>query len=109
MAYDEGLATRIRDILEDTPNVTERKMFGGLAFMVGGNMAVGIVGDDLMVRVGKDAYTDALAQPFAREMDFTGKAMQGLVYVSLEGTAEDDDLAAWISKGVGFARSLPQK
>lgn len=109
MAYDEGLAERIRVELGDDDDVTERKMFGGIAFMCGGNMAVGIVGDELMVRVGKDRFEDALAEPHAREMDFTGRPSKGMVYVGVEGFAEDDDLRAWLDRGTAYARSLHLK
>lgn len=109
MAFDEGLAQRIREAIGDDPDVVERKMFGGLAFMLRGNMAVGIVGDELMVRVGPDAWEASLALPHAREMDFTGRSMRGMVYVGVDGIAEDDDLAAWIERGAAFAGSLPPK
>jgi hypothetical protein len=109
MAYDEQLAERVRAVLGDDPGIDERKMFGGLAFLLDGNMAVGITGEDLMVRVGPDAWADALAQPHAREMDFTGRSMKGLVYVAPDGVAEDEELAAWIGRGIDFAGSLPPK
>ncbi len=114
MAYDEGLAQRIREALEDETTrggrqVVERKMFGGLAFMLGGNMCVGVSGDEMMVRVGPDAYSDALAQPHAREMDFTGKPLRGFVYVDPAGFDSDEDLEAWLERGARFARSLPVK
>ena len=109
MAFDAGLAHRIRETAGDGPSMTERNMFGGLCFMYNGNMCLGIVGSDLMVRVGPDAYVDALAAPHAREMDFNGRPMRGMVYVSPEGVADDADLAAWIDRGVAFARSLPPK
>jgi|GEM_PF-5100992 len=88
MAYDEGLAYRIREVFADHPAgpaVTEKKMFGGIAFLVSGNMAVGVVGEELMVRVGPDAYQATLELPHARQMDFTGKPMKGFVYVGAEG------------------------
>lgn len=114
MAYDEGLAQRIREALENGElrrdrAVVERKMFGGLAFMLGGNMCIGVSGDELMARVGPDAYADALAQPHAREMDFTGKPLRGFVYVDALGFESDEDLEAWIERGASFARSLPVK
>ena len=109
MAYDEGLAQRIREYLDERSGVSERKMFGGIAFMLGGNMCCGVVGEELMVRVGADGYPDALAQPHAREMDFTGRAMKGMVYVAVPGTLEDESLAVWIDRGVAFAGSLPVK
>lgn len=112
MAYDEGLAQRIQEILsedDDGARATERKMFGGLAFLVEGNMAVGVVGDELMVRVGPEAYEAALAEAHARPMDFTGRPMKGFVFVEAEGLCEDEDLRQWIGRGVAFARSLPTK
>jgi hypothetical protein len=84
-------------------------MFGGLAFLIDGNMCIGIVGDDLMVRVGSDAYEGALAQPHAREMDFTGRPMRGIVYVGTKGTASKQALEKWIDRGLDFAGSLPPK
>jgi len=109
MPYDEGLAHRIEALLNDQSDISEKKMFGGLCYMCRGHMACGIVGSELMVRVGKDAYADALAQEHAREMDFTGKPLTDMVYVSEEGIAEDADLLAWISRGLANARSLPEK
>ena len=84
-------------------------MFGGLCFMVQGNMCCGILQDDIMVRVGADAHADALAQPHARPMDFTGKAMKGMVYVGPEGLEGDDDLEGWVQRGLSFTLSLPAK
>ncbi len=109
MAYDEGLAHRIREVLASRDDVSEKKMFGGLAFMVRGHTTCGIIGDELMVRVGHDGYLDALAQPHAREMDFTGRPMKTMVYVGIDGFAEDDDLASWIGRGVAVAESQPAK
>lgn len=109
MAYDEGLAERVRDELADRPELVERKMFGGLAFMVAGNMCCGVLGDDLIVRVGPDAYESALGEPHAREMDFTGRPMRGMVVVDGSGVADDDALAAWVGRGLAFAGSLPAK
>jgi len=109
MAFDEGLAQRIRETLDERIGVSEKKMFGGLCFLVGGNMACGVIGEELMVRVGPDAYEDSLAQPHAREMDFTGRALRGMVYVSAEGAEEDADLSTWVGRGAGFAASLPVK
>ncbi len=108
MAYDEGLAERIRMALSETPDVTEKKMFGGLSFLVAGNMACGVL-DRLIVRVGKEKYADALARPHVREMDFTGRSMRGWVYVEPDGYESDADLQAWVKEGVQFAQSLPPK
>jgi TfoX/Sxy family transcriptional regulator of competence genes len=109
MAYDAGLAQRVREVLEDRSDLSEKKMFGGIVFLLGGNMCVGIVGDELMVRVGPDAYEAALEQPFAREMDFTGKPMRGMLYVADPGCREEAQLADWVERGVAFAGALPAK
>ena len=106
MAYDEGLAERIRSVLEDAGDVTEKRMFGGVAFLLRGKMFVGIVKDDLMVRVGPDDYEAALTRPFARPMDFTGTAMAGYVFVAPEGMDEDDVLEDWVRRGLRFAATL---
>ena len=109
MAYDEGLAERIRSQLAGRTDVREQKMFGGLAFMVAERMAVGIVGDDLMVRVGRDDYDEAVRRPHARPMDFTGRPSKGMVYVSPEGTSSDADLARWVSVGAASAVALTKR
>lgn len=109
MAYDEGLAQRLRELLDEQPALSEKRMFGGLAFLVGGNMAVGIVKDELMVRVGPAAHAAALAEPHARPMDFTKRPMQGFVFVGPAGFEDDADLARWVARGVRFAASLPRK
>jgi TfoX/Sxy family transcriptional regulator of competence genes len=108
MAFDEGLAERIRSVLDGERGVTEKKMFGGVAFLLRGKMFVGIVKNDLMVRVGPAGYQDALKKPFARPMDFTGKPMDGYVYVAPKGTSEDDALESWVRRGLSFASTLPQ-
>ena len=109
MAFDEGLARRIREQLQDRADVEEKKMFGGLCFMVSSHMCCGIVGDTLMARVGPDNYERCLARTHANEMDFTGKPMKGMVYVSPEGVAADADLATWVKFCVDFVESLPVK
>lgn len=109
MAFDEGLADRIRDVLISRSEVSERKMFGGIAFMVAGNMAVGVIGEDLMVRLDPADAEKALEEPHTRPMDFTGKPMKNMVYVDSEGTASDEDLAGWVEAGADYASSLPPK
>jgi TfoX/Sxy family transcriptional regulator of competence genes len=109
MAYDEGLAERLREIYEEITQYTEKKMFGGLAFMVDGHMSCGVVNDTLMVRVGPEQYEHALAQPYAREMDFTGKPLRGFIYVEPEGFESDVALASWVRQSLEFVRSLPPK
>lgn len=109
MAYDEGLAARVRDVLALEPDLTQRKMFGGLAFMLRGNMCCGVVGDELMVRVGSEGHADALNRPHARPMDFTGRPLKGMLVVGCDGVAADADLRAWVELGATHARSLPPK
>lgn len=109
MAYNEELVTRIRDLLEDRVEVEEKRMFGGLTFMVNGHMACGVSNDILVVRVGADHYEDALRVPFARECDFTGRPLKGMVMVDRRGFNSPGDLQAWVDRGVRFARSLPAK
>ncbi len=109
MAYDQGVAERLREAFADIPASEEKRMFGGLAMMVNGHMSCGVVGEELMVRVGKPGYEAALAQPHAREMDFTGKALSGFVYVAPEGFADDEQLAAWVQRSLDFVLSLPPK
>lgn len=105
MAYDERLADRIRTTLRGRDDVVEKRMFGGIAFMVAGRMACGVVHDDLMVRVGPDGHETALAQPHTRPMDFTGRPMRGMVYIHPEGIANDADLARWLDRAVSVATS----
>ncbi|MDO8612139.1 MAG: TfoX/Sxy family protein [Dehalococcoidia bacterium] len=95
--------------MADKHSVVEKRMFGGIAFMLRGNMCCGIVRDDLMVRVGPERHEEALAQPHARPMDFTGRAMRGMVYVTPEGFRTDEGLKSWVEQGLGFAASLPAK
>ena len=111
MVYDEGLVQRIREILQDQDQhgVTEKKMFGGVAFFIKGNMCCGVVKEKLMVRVGKDSYEASLQEPNVQKMDFTGKPMRGLIYVEEVGIQEDETLEYWVFKGVIYAESLPAK
>jgi TfoX/Sxy family transcriptional regulator of competence genes len=109
VAYDEALAARIREVIGDIDGeVTERKMFGGLAFMLNGHMFTGIVGDELMLRLGDAGAEAALRREQVREMDFTGRPMKAMVFVapaSLEGEA----LSEWVTSAAAFAQSLPPK
>src|SRR5947209_7472803 len=108
MAYDELLADRVRNFLAGYPGLSERKMFGGLAFMLSGNMCCGIVGERLMLRLGAELAEKALEQPHVHPMDFTGRPMTGMVYVGLEGT-RGKSLQRWLSHAAAFARALPPK
>ena len=109
MPYDERLAERVDQLLLAQDGVTARKMFGGLALMLNGNMSVGIHQDKLMVRVGPEGYEDALERPYSKPMDITGRPMKGWVMVDAEGVAADADLEVWVQLGVRFASSLPAK
>ncbi|TMB68218.1 MAG: TfoX/Sxy family protein [Chloroflexi bacterium] len=109
MAYNEQLAGRIRGILGDSPGLTERKMFGGIAFMLNGNMFCGITREDLMARVGPERFEEALASPGARPMDFAARPMKGMVFVAPEGYVSDEQLRGWVEQTLDFARSLPAK
>jgi TfoX/Sxy family transcriptional regulator of competence genes len=104
MPFDDALAERVRAELAGEPGLTERKMFGGIAWMVGGNLAVGVRGDDLMVRVGPDGAAAALAEPYARQSYMGEREMRGWILVG-----PVDDLAGWVRRGVEYARSLPAK
>lgn len=109
MAYDEQLVERIRGVLGGDIGYGEKKMFGGVCFLLHGNMVAGVATDDLMLRVGPDAWADALAQPHAREMDFTGRSMKGYVFVSPDGVSEDADLQTWLDRALDFVGTLPPK
>lgn len=109
MAYDLDLAERVRKALAGERGVTEKAMFGGIAFLVGGHMAVGVSKDELMVRVGPDAHDEASALPHTRPMDFTGKPMRGMLFVAPAGTRTAADVRAWATRALTFARTLPPK
>lgn len=109
MAYDEGVAQRLREYFSGHPEIVEKRMFGGLAFMLSGHMCVGVVNDTLMARVGPDTYAEALQRPHVREMDFTGRPLRGFVYVAPEGFASDRDLHAWLQRCEDFVGTLPPK
>src|ERR1041385_7632826 len=107
MAYDEKLADRIRQALGPDDGIEERKMFGGLAFLRGGRMFVGIAGDELMVRVGPERYEESLGKPHVRPMDFTGRPMKGYVYVAPAGRQTEPSLRAWVRLASRFVTTLP--
>lgn len=106
MAYDEGLAERIAELL---PTAKQRRMFGGVAFMERGNMVVGVIGDEMIARVGPTATAAALKESGVRPFDFTGRAMSGWVVVAQEVLPEEEELAAWVKRCRTFAATLPAK
>ncbi|MEW5249603.1 TfoX/Sxy family protein [Microbulbifer sp. 2201CG32-9] len=107
MSYNQELAKKIRELLADNEGLSEKQLFGGLAFMLNGNMACGVVGEELLVRVGPDNYQQALGERFTRPMDFTGRPLKGMVYVEEDAIAAD--LGEWVSRGAEFAGNLPPK
>ena len=110
MAYDEKLAERIRKVLGGKrKGITEKKMFGGIAWLLDGKMFVGIAKGELMVRVGPDEHDKAMAKPNVRPMDFTGRPMKGYVFVKPAGIAKDAALAAWVDQAAEHAATLPAK
>ena len=109
MAYDTSLAQRVREVLGKPTGVSERAMFGGLAFLVDGKMFIGIRNSSLMARVGPERHSDALAMPSVRVMDFTGRPMKGYVYIDPPAIADDRDLRAWVSWCVEYVALLPSK
>jgi TfoX/Sxy family transcriptional regulator of competence genes len=109
VAYDEQLADRVRDLLSAHSDVSEREMFGGIAFMVGGNMAVGVRDEDLIVRLDREEGERALAESGVREFDLTGRPMSGWIMVEPAKTADEESLAGWVETGAGYAASLPAK
>jgi hypothetical protein len=113
MAFDQRLADRVRVALRRVPSVAattkEIRMFGGLCFMVRGHMCCGVIGDDLVVRIGAARYREALVQPHARPMDFTSRPLAGFIYVAPAGWRRPADLSTWIRRALAFAGSLPAK
>jgi len=105
--FNDLTARKIRNALDNTPGVSERQIIGGVAFLLEGNMCCGIFDEKLVVRVGPDAYHDALREPHAHPMDFTGRPLPGFVYIAREGYASEFSLQQWIDRSVGFVSSLP--
>lgn len=109
MPYDEQLADRIQDILVGQPGLEAKKMFGGVGYLVQGNMACGVHKDMLIVRVGPDAFEESMEHPHTRPFDMTGRVMKGWVMVEPPGFSSEDDLKVWVQTGLDFALSLPSK
>jgi len=109
VAYNEELAERMRAQLKSTRGVVEKKMFGGIGFLVNGNMACGVNRQDLIVRLSDDDFEKAIKQSHARIFDAMGKPMKGWLLVAPEGCASDKALQSWMEKGIAFAKSLPKK
>ena len=112
MAYNEQLNDRLREVMAELPGVEEKHMFGGVCYMLNGKMCIGIVKDELMCRIGPDAYEGALERKGCREMVFTGKPMNGYVFVSEEGMKTKKDFAHWVDLCIAFnqqAKATPKK
>jgi TfoX/Sxy family transcriptional regulator of competence genes len=109
MPYNDELARRIRRFLEETPGLVEKKMFGGICFILHGNMAIGVLNNALLVRTGPERYEKALQKPHTRLFDMTGKPMKGWITVDPQGYEDDSDLVEWIEWGMETARQLPAK
>ena len=109
MAYSENLAERIRRQLAGPRNVTEKKMFGGIGFLMNGNMCVGIWKNSLIARIGSERYAKSLKQEFVGPFDITGRAMKGWVLVAPEGVEKDDQLQKWIQQALTLVENLPAK
>jgi TfoX/Sxy family transcriptional regulator of competence genes len=109
VAYDEELADRVRELLAPRDAVSEREMFGGIGFMLGGNMACGVNGEDLIVRLSPEEGEKALEEEAVRPFDLPGRPLKGWITVSTQGTASDEDLTGWVDAGADFASSLPPK
>lgn len=109
MSYDEELAERLRTVVAARSDVTEKRMFGGLAFLLNGHMFCGIIKEDLMVRVGPQKYETALLKPHARPMDFTGRPLNGYVYVAPAGYLRTETLKQWVLRSLDFVSTLPAK
>ena len=109
MAFDEGLAHRVGNLLRNQPGLVEKKMFGGVGYLLHGNMACGINKNNLIVRVGPDKYEAALERPYTTVFDITGRPMKGWVVVEPPGFETEEMLKGWVQQGVDFALSLPPK
>jgi hypothetical protein len=109
MAYDQTLVSRVHELISDIPGLREKKMFGGVGFIINGNMACGVYGDDLIVRVGSEGYAELITLAHTRPFDLTGKPMSGWLLVTPAGIVLDRDLEQWVARGVAFAQTLPAK
>lgn len=109
MANDDAVVERVRSVLKRRKGISERKMFGGIAFMLNSNMVCGVNKKDLVLRLGKERAAQALTEPNTRAMDFTGKVLKSMVYISPAGYQSDDQLKSWIKRALDFAKTLQAK
>lgn len=109
MSEDEKLASRIQEALEGKQGITRKRMFGGVCFLLHGNMLCGIAEGKLVARIGKEGYDEALTQNHTAPMDFTGRSLKGLIYVLPEGTKSQADVEKWVNRSLAFVEGLPRK
>lgn len=109
MGYNEKIAGRVRRVLSDRAGVTEQKMFGGLCFLINGNMCCGVQDGSIVLRLGEDGADEALKRKHTRSMDFTGRVIKSMVYVDGPGFTRSRDLRRWVELAAGFAEELPAK
>lgn len=109
MAYDESVAARVREVMKRRKGVGEQKLFGGIAFMLNGNMCCGVLGDELIVRLGNDGVLEALEEDHTRPFDFTGRVIKSMLYIEPNGFATEAALKGWAERAVRFTRTLPEK
>lgn len=109
MAYDEGLHDRVSELLSDKIDFSFKKMFGGICYLLNGNMLGGIIDDNLIIRAGKENHEELLSLENTRVFDITGKVMKGWVLIEPAGIETDEQLNFWLAKGIDFARALPAK
>jgi TfoX/Sxy family transcriptional regulator of competence genes len=109
MAYDEGLAERLREVFAGKCGITEKKMFGGMCFLLNGNMVVGVTKDDLMVRYRHDQHDAVMKMKHVRPMDFTKRSMTGFAFVAPKGFDSQKTLAAWVDRCLSYVSTLPAK
>jgi TfoX/Sxy family transcriptional regulator of competence genes len=108
VAYDQELASRVRAVLAAHPGVEEKKMFGGVSFMVAGQICCGVLKSDLVVRIGGAGYDEALADPHVRPFDFSGRPSAGMVYVASAGLTSEQALGVWVQRGVDYITAHPR-
>lgn len=109
MPFDEQLAERVRKVLKSQKGLSEKKMFGGICFLIYGNMCCGVEKFNLMVRVGSDKYEKLLKMAHVRPMDFTGRPLKGFIYIDPKGLQSSSQLKKWLTHGINFALTLPKK
>ena len=108
VVYNEALASRVRTVLAGQPEVVEKRMFGGVSFMVGGQSCCAVLKDDLVVRVGAEQFDEVLAEPHVRPFDFTGRPSTGMVYVASTGLSSEQALCAWVQRGLDYVKAHPK-